>query len=347
MICKNCGSELLDGAKFCSKCGSSQKPSDTASKQLNDYLEVLKHIKDSNNNSSSVDSEEVEEKVCTTIGGIILLIYIIGVGFSLKSVIIGSIIGYIIGWPISKVIGFLYKIISCSGNFVKEASAEYWEQKPVYIKVKQLQETACQKYMHMSIAAFEAEKINAGFVEDRRINDLLKLSEQNPTASLEQLIDIYYSGLFRQVIIESIFDISAEHTKFIRSLETENNKCPAEIMNRLHCCEDSLEKLIDDADDMSDLELLERVSEASDIFHALCKELEEIKNKEKLEAERRKKEAEQRRKDFPPAYYTDVHKANIKLYELKYNKFYQEQLKKFDPVRLATDALAKSLFSIF
>lgn len=144
MVCKNCGSELSDSAKFCSKCGSSQKPSDTASKQLNDYLEVLKHIKDSNNNnSSSVDSEEVEEKVCTTITGIFILLYIIAFGLSWKSFIIGGIIGYIIGWLISKVIGFLYKIISCSGNFVKEASAEYWEQKPVYIKVKQLQETAC------------------------------------------------------------------------------------------------------------------------------------------------------------------------------------------------------------
>lgn len=187
--------------------------------------------------------------------------------------------------------------------------------------------------MHMSIAEFATEKFNAGFGENRRISDLLKLSEQKPNASLEQLIDIYYSGLFRQVIIERIFDLSAEQTKFIHSLETENNKCPAEIMNRLHCCEDSLEKLIDDVDDMSDLELLERVSEASDIFHALCKELEEIKNKEKLEAERlkkeeeqrrkeeeehRKKEEEQRKKDFPPACYTDINSAEQALYELRF-----------------------------
>ena len=221
-------------------------------------------------------------------------------------------------------IGFLYKIISCSGNFVKEVGAEYWKQEPVYIKVSQLQETACHKYMHMSIAEFEAEKFNAGFGENRRISDLLKLSEQKPTASLEQLIDIYYSGLFRQVIIERIFALSAELTKLKRSHETENNKYPAETINRLYCCEDSLEKLIDDADDMSDMELLKRVSEVRDIFNALRKEFEEIKNKEKLEAERlkkeeeqrRKKEEEQRKKDFPPACYTDINSAEQALYEL-------------------------------
>lgn len=151
--------------------------------------------------------------------------------------------------------------------------------------------------MHMSIAEFEAEKINTGFGENRRINDLLKLSEHKPTASLEQLIDIYYSGLFRQIIIERIFALSDELTKLKRSHETENNKYPAETMNLLYCCEDSLEKLIDDADDMSDLELLKRVSEVRDIFNALRKEFEAIKNKEKLEAKRIKKEEEQRHKE--------------------------------------------------
>lgn len=358
MVCKNCGSELPDSAKFCSKCGSSQKPSDTASKQLNYYLEIWGHIKElsnsykkSENKNSNFDSVEIEEKVQEVIvgivGWIVIIIYMIVMGFSWKNFFIGLIIGLIIssvinatiGLLISKVVGFvvdfLYEITDSSRNFNKKINKKinYWRKDSVFIKVKQLQETACQKYMHMSIAEFATEKFNAGFGENRRISDLLKLSEQKPNASLEQLIDIYYSGLFRQVIIERIFDLSAEHTKFIHSLETENNKCPAEIMNRLHCCEDSLEKLIDDADDMSDLELLERVSEASDIFHALCKELEEIKNKEKLEAERlkkeeeqhrkeeeehRKKEEEQRKKDFPPACYTDINSAEQALYELRF-----------------------------
>lgn len=330
MFCKNCGNELPDSTKFCGKCGASQKPSDTASKQLNDYLEVLKHIKDSNNNSSSVDSEEVEEKVCTTITGVFMLLYIIAFGLSLKSFLIGGIIGYIIGWLISKVIGFLYKIISGSGNFVKGVSVEYWKQEPIYIKVKQLQETACQKYMHTSIAEFEKEKFNEGFGENRRISDLLKLSEQNPDFSLEQLIDTYYSGLFRQVTIERIFDLSAELEKLKRCHETENNKYPAETMQRLFLCEDSLEKLIDDSDNISDLEFSKRVKEVSRMFNELNKEFESIKNKEKQEEERRKKEEEQRQKEEAerrkreeeqrrkPACYTDVNSAEQALYELRF-----------------------------
>lgn len=358
MFCKNCGSELPDSAKFCSKCGSSQKPSDTAIKQLNDYLEVLKHIKDSNNNSSSVDSEEVEEKVCTTIIGVFMLLYIIAFGLSLKSFLIGGIIGYIIGWLISKVIGFLYKIISGSGNFVKGVSAEYWKQSPIYIKVKQLQETACQKYMHTSIAEFEKEKFNEGFGENRRISDLLKLSEQKPDFSLERLIDTYYSGLFRQVTIERIFDLIAELEKLKRCHEAENNKYPAETMQRLFLCEDSLEKLIDDSDNISDLEFSKRVKEVSKMFNELHKEFESIKNKAKQEEERLKKEEEQRQKEEAerrkreeeqrrkPACHKDVPTANTALYNLKYEYFYNEQWQKFDSIRSETDTLVKNFYQL-
>lgn len=366
MVCKNCGSELSDSAKFCSKCGSSQKSSDTASKQLNDYSEVLKHIKDSNNNkSSSVDSEkvkEMEEKVCTTIGGILLLLYIIGVGLSLKSVIIGGIIGYIIGWPISKVIGFLYKIISCSGNFVKEFATEYWKQEPVYIKVNQLQEMACQKYMQMSIAEYDVFRTKFfNTLPDKfgKIEELKKLSKQMPSYSLEQLIDTYYSGLLNQAMKTYISGLEDTLKQLRQCHETEKNKYSAETLQQLSSCENSLEEFINGIDDMSYSDFLERKKEIQNMLNELNQEFERAKEKERIdrelrvkeeqqrckEEEHRKAEAEQRRKDFPPAYYTDVHKANIKLYELKYNKFYQEQLEKFDPVRLATDELAKEFYT--
>ncbi|MCM1507933.1 MAG: zinc-ribbon domain-containing protein [Ruminococcus flavefaciens] len=351
MFCKNCGNELPDGTKFCGKCGASQKSTGKATKQLNDYLKVLNHIKDSNNHKkSSVDVEELEKNIYSILFGIsyiiifIVFIYMTIVNFSLKNIIkyiieffVIMCIDLIITMGVSKVICFFYPIINRLFN---------WEEKPIYIKVNQLQETACKKYTHMSIEGLEfvikgLSKYNITFNRKKALEDLTALSKQMPFYTLEQLIDSYYLDLSKKFISARIESLNQELKTFRHSCEIEKSNYPTEIVERLSDCENSFEELINNKDNISDSEILKCIKRLENMFYEIRQEEKRFKDEQ-----RRKNETEQRRRNFNRASYTDISLAEKALHQLQSESFYKEQIKKFDPVRLETDALIKSFYKV-